>query len=777
MRDRRSRFLWLFLLTFLLIITLQIVISDKLYKKHEESFAFQQAKILSTYILDYRHYYQGIFIDGVIALDKNTLEALPAFALVPINRAFSKENPFNISVKTVSDNARNPSNKADKYELSAIERFRNDSSLKEIFEKTYKEKEEFYLYTTPLIVSQPCLKCHSTKDSAPDFIASKYDSGYGYKLGDVRGVLSVKIPKEHIEEFFFIQKITGFIFDASVFTLFCMVLFGAYRFLGSYSRVLEDEIKSKTLELRKKIQDLNSYKQTLDDSSIVSITDKNGVIKYVNNSFVNVSGYTREELIGKSHSIVKHPETRDKTIKDMWATIKNKKAWKGILKNQKKDGGYYVIDITIEPILDGNGEIIEYIAARHDITAIYDKQLEIERLALYDTLTGVGNRTKLIQDIKKNEHSFMAIYDINRFSEINDFFGHDTGDFILKEVSGKLKRLISDEGEIYRYSGDRFALVSTSLDEDIFLLKVLNIQAEIKKSHFYYEDKNIPIQTSVAISFEDKSHIIQSVDIALSELKKRRSEFLIYSKSLGLEEEIEKNLEWSSKLKIALQEDRVVPFFQPILNNKTRRIEKYEALVRLIDSDGSVVSPIMFLGVAKRTKQYLEITKRVIKKSFEVFKDNDFEFSINLTMEDIVNDEIIEILEDIVKDRYKNRVLFEIVESEGIENIEKVTKFIMKSKECGCKIAIDDFGTGYSNFEYLIKMSPDCIKIDGSMIKDIDIDIDREEIVKTIIDFAKKRGLKTIAEFVSSKEIFDKVVELGIDYSQGYYIGVPKGEL
>lgn len=771
---KRKYLLLLFFALFSVTIALQNIITADLYKEHEERFAYQQAKILSTYIFEFRHYYQGLFLDDVIKLDKDTLVALPAFALVHINDMFSDKNPFKISVKTVSDNARNPENVADAFERLSMERFRKDLSLKEIFEKEEDGENRFYRYVSPMFIQKQCFACHSTKERAPDFIASKYETGYGYELGDLRGVLSVKIPKENIGEFFFVQKITSFIFNVAVFVLFAILLFGAYRMLGSYSRTLEEEVKEKTLQLRKKINDLNTYKQTLDDSSIVSITDSNGIIKYVNDSFVKISGYAREELIGKSHRVIRHPETSDETIKNIWQTIKSKKIWKGVLKNLKKDGGYYVADITIEPILDANGKIVEYIAARHDITEIYDKQLEIERLALYDTLTGVGNRTKLIQDLKKSQNIFMAIYDINRFSEINDFFGHEAGDFVLKEVAKTIMHLVQERGEVYRYSGDRFALLSECLDEEAFLLRALNIQAEIKQSHFLYEDKNIPVQTSVALSFEGKSNIIKSVDIALNELKKRKSEFLIYSKSLGLEEEIEKNLEWSTKLKIALQEDRVVPFFQPILNNQTRRIEKYEALVRLIESDGSIVSPAMFLGVAKKTKQYLEITKKVIEKSFETFKDNNFEFSINLTMEDIMSEEIIELLERKVNDNEMNRVIFEIVESEGIEDIQKVSNFIKKSKECGCKIAIDDFGTGYSNFEYLIKMSPDCIKIDGSMIKDIDIDIDKEEIVKTIIDFAKKRGLKTIAEFVSSKEIFDKVVELGIDYSQGYYIGIPK---
>jgi EAL domain-containing protein (putative c-di-GMP-specific phosphodiesterase class I) len=208
------------------------------------------------------------------------------------------------------------------------------------------------------------------------------------------------------------------------------------------------------------------------------------------------------------------------------------------------------------------------------------------------------------------------------------------------------------------------------------------------------------------------------------------------------------------------------------------KIEKYESLVRLIDEDGKVIAPYAFLEIAKRSKQYLSITKKVIENTFETFANTAEQFSINLTMEDILNPDISELLTYKMFDkRYHSRIIYEIVESESLEKADLVFEFIKNIKKFGCEIAIDDFGTGYSNFEYLVKLTPDYIKIDGSMIKDITSNPDSEEVVKTIIDFAKKRHLKTIAEFVSSREIFEKVLELGIDYSQGFYIGKPQPTL
>jgi EAL domain-containing protein (putative c-di-GMP-specific phosphodiesterase class I) len=165
----------------------------------------------------------------------------------------------------------------------------------------------------------------------------------------------------------------------------------------------------------------------------------------------------------------------------------------------------------------------------------------------------------------------------------------------------------------------------------------------------------------------------------------------------------------------------------------------------------------------------------MIENSFRYFANRSEQISINLTADDIVNDEVVEYL-ILMLDKYNigERVVLEIVESEGIQNFEEVEHFIRRLKEKGCKIAVDDFGTGYSNFEFLLKLKPDFLKIDGSMIKNIHLDPHVYNVVEIIVAFAKKNGIKTIAEFVSEEVIFDIVKDLGIDYSQGYYFGEPK---
>ncbi len=197
-----------------------------------------------------------------------------------------------------------------------------------------------------------------------------------------------------------------------------------------------------------------------------------------------------------------------------------------------------------------------------------------------------------------------------------------------------------------------------------------------------------------------------------------------------------------------------------------------------MDENDNVISPELFIPISKRIKVYDEVTKTIIDKSFAVFEQNDYGFSINLSMEDIINGEIYRfILDKLKSSSASKRAIFEIVESEAVKDFDKIMRFIKEVRRYGAKIAIDDFGDGYSNFSYLIKMDVDYLKIDGSLIENIDTDNNSYLIVETIVDFANKLGIKTIAEYVHSSPVMDKVVEMGIDYSQGFYIDKPSLEL
>jgi EAL domain-containing protein (putative c-di-GMP-specific phosphodiesterase class I) len=240
----------------------------------------------------------------------------------------------------------------------------------------------------------------------------------------------------------------------------------------------------------------------------------------------------------------------------------------------------------------------------------------------------------------------------------------------------------------------------------------------------------------------------------------------------------ELNMSWAKKLNHAIEEDKVIALFQPIVECSTGEVVKYEALMRIKDDQNGYISPIHFLELAKKNKVYQHLTKAVLKDSFEVFKDSHYMFSVNLSVEDILNEEITSYIHKVISSSdIGKRMVVEIIESEGIENFVPVSNFIKLIKQYGVGVSIDDFGTGYSNFEYLMQLDIDYIKIDASMIKNIDTDKNSRLVVQTIVDFAGKMGVKTVAEYVYSKEIYDIIKELGVDYAQGYYFGQPSRKI
>jgi len=513
---------------------------------------------------------------------------------------------------------------------------------------------------------------------------------------------------------------------------------------------------------------LEQYKTAVDKSFIVTKTNAKGIITYVNDEFCKISGYSKEELLGKAHSIVRHPDTPKETFKSLWHTIKDlKQPWSGEIQNRNKNGTSYWVKAIINPIMDSTGKVVEYIGIRSNIT-------EIKNASTIDFMTGYGNRTKLNSDINKLQNISLAIFNLDNFRQINDFYGHEFGNKIIISIADKIFSLIADDEHLrfYRLQGDEFVILSTAYSKYAFESIVKSVLTTVNE-RMEIDEEQILTSCSCGISFEDKEHLLSSANMALKIAKKSNTNFLVYNEDISLNNEYKNNLHWAKKLSDAIKKDNIITYYQPIVNNSNLVYEKYESLVRMRDGD-KIISPFFFLEVAKQTRQYFDITRAVIRQSFEMFKDKDVEFSINLSIKDILEIQMSEYILNMLE-RYNigSRVVFEIVESESIENFEGVIHFINQVKKHNCKIAIDDFGTGYSNFEYLIKLKADFLKIDGSLIKNLDKDKNALVVVSTIVEFSKKLGMKTIAEFVENEEIFKIVKDLGIDYSQGYYFSQP----
>ncbi|DAB29962.1 MAG TPA: diguanylate cyclase [Sulfurimonas sp. UBA12504] len=392
-----------------------------------------------------------------------------------------------------------------------------------------------------------------------------------------------------------------------------------------------------------------------------------------------------------------------------------------------------------------------------------------------DHLTNLPNMYKLRKDLDENDDFSLIIVNIDNFRTINNFYGFIVGDYVIEACGKYLKEVISHE-RIYRLTGDEFALVlNHSLGFYELKEHLSELYKKLKDIKIVYQGMDIYIDLTMASCVNSQiDNIFSKVSMALKYAKQIGVPFWIYENRMNFELEYERNLYLSGIVRDAVNKSKIFPYFQAIMDTKTRKIVKYECLARLLDANEKILSPLLFIPVAKNIKIYSTVTRMIIDKSFAMFEENSFEFSVNLSIDDIMNEEIFYyILEKLKTSSASSRVIFEILESEVIQDFQKVTRFISEVRRYGAKIAIDDFGNGYSNFSYLTKMNPDYIKIDGEIIKDIDVDKTAYIVVETIVEFAKKLGIKTVAEYVHSSMVMDKVGELGIDYSQGYYIDEP----
>jgi len=518
---------------------------------------------------------------------------------------------------------------------------------------------------------------------------------------------------------------------------------------------------------------LEEYKKALDESSIVSKSDLKGVITYVNEKFCEISGYSKEELIGKNHNIIRNPDTPKEFFTNLWKIISSKNVFKGIIKNKKKNGQSYYVDSTIIPILDKNNEILEYIAIRNDLSSLYEKdKLIYEQFT--DELTLLPNRQKLLNDLKNFINPKLAIINIDRFKDINNSYGFEIGDKILKEFTKRLLIFKSTNLNIYRLSGDVFAFLAFGNFKLNELYKTCNnLISFCDREIFQIEDNSFDISFTIGIADNDEK-VLTHAEVALFWAKQINVDIGLFDENMPIYKELKNNIELTKDIKHALKEDNILMYGQKIINNKTKEI-KYETLMRMKLSDEKIISPFVFLEHAKKARLYPQMTNKMIEKSCEYFKNRDTTFSINLMIEDIKNEKTINFLfNKLIETNTANKIILEIVESEGIEKFEEVGDFIRKAKSLGCKVAIDDFGTGYSNFEYIIKLNVDFLKIDGSLIKNIHINENIKLTVSTIINFAKVLGIKTVAEFVHCQEVQDVVESLGIDFSQGYLFNEPE---
>jgi diguanylate cyclase (GGDEF)-like protein len=566
--------------------------------------------------------------------------------------------------------------------------------------------------------------------------------------------------------------------------------------LSSIELMNKNSVLNNILELTKYlntiIQEENLLRKTL-ANLISALSFERGILFLKNNkklvpkTFIKVS---KEEL--------KEPYFRY-SLSVIQEVLKSKKS--SLVKNRKcPENNDTLISIVCVPIVSQYsvlGVIYTDVLGKHvsltkkdiGIAEIFCAQasISLNNLLLYrmlkqqsitDRFTGLFNRKKLEIDLEAPGEKLLALLNIDGFSSINMAYGMEAGNFVLKTVADKLKTICAPSMQLYKLSGDEFVILSADKTITPFMLKT-NIQNVLAGTTIRFKNIYINISLSMGIVQNEEKNLLHKADIALKRAKNLGHGYMfIYNEDYDLVNKYKESFYWVNKVKEALRNDRILPYFQGIRNNETLGMDLYECLVRIRDN-GKVILPEFFLEPAKQVGLYNTISYCMIEKCFTYFRDKTAEFSINLSREDFSDSKLIEYIEHQLKTHNidPRRVIFEVLEEFSLKSDTFAFQFVKNLKSLGVKIAIDDFGSEYSNFSRILSIETDYIKIAGAFIQHITHDENTYKIVKSITDFTHSINARVIAENVETQAIQDTITELGIDYSQGNLFSIPAPEV
>jgi len=537
----------------------------------------------------------------------------------------------------------------------------------------------------------------------------------------------------------------------------------------------------------------SALEQTAD---MVLITNREGIIEYVNPMFKKTTGYSKDKLIGKKTNVLKSGRQDNAFYKNLWQTILKGEVFTEVLINKKQDGSIFYQDETITPLKNEGGEITHFIATGRDITPRMENEKHLQYIAHHDALTNLPNRVLFMDRIKRSlthakrnsGHAAVLFFDLDRFKNINDTLGHIIGDKLLIEIADRLKNAIREDDSIARLGGDEFAVLvyNTSSESDIAQIaqKILDCLEEsaIIDGHSLYTTASIGISL-FPDDGEDADTLLKNADIAMYRAKDLgKNNYQFYSKDMSAR--AVQRLTMENSLRMALKKNEFVLYYQPQVNAQNHTITGAEALIRWQHPELGLVPPIDFIPLLEETGLIVDVGDWVLKTACQQLQNwrqaghTDLTLSINVSGRQFHGqtfyNRIVELTE-------KYNVPAEKIELEITENIlmdkqKKTIENINKLDNYGFRMAIDDFGTGYSSLSYLQRFRIDTLKIDRSFIKDIEINPDDAAITSAIIAMAHSLKLNIVAEGVETREQLHFLQQQNCQLIQGYFFSRPLTE-
>ena len=550
--------------------------------------------------------------------------------------------------------------------------------------------------------------------------------------------------------------------------------------------------------------DLNERKQAKDSlrklsraveqsPASVVITDTGGHIEYANPKFLEITGYSLDEVIGRKPNILKSGHTPKADHDDLWQTISSGREWRGEFLNVRKDGRRYWEYASISPIKAADGTITHYIAVKEDISVRKEYEERLFHQANFDPLTGLPNRVLVLDRLnqglsrarRENDSLAVVFVDLDNFKNVNDTLGHAEGDVLSKQAAQRLTDCVRETDTVSRTGGDEFVIVLPAMHQPSDVEFVARKITEAFAKPFAIGSYDFHVTPSMGIAIypgdgDDPSILLRNADAAMHLSKRKgRNAFQFFTPEIN--QHIVERMDLESRLRHALARDDLYLVYQPIIDSRTGGLVSVEALLRWNDEELGAVAPDRFISVAEETGLIVPIGEWVMRTAClqaRQWRDEGVDLhrmQVNTSGRQVQGPEFVDIVRGALDDSgLPPGVLdLEITESTLMADVPAAAKTLEELRGLGVKLSIDDFGTGYSSLSQFRAFAVDTLKVDSSFLRDITADLDRTAIAEAIVVMGHSLGLTVTAEGVETEVQFEMLGAWGCDSVQGYLFSMP----
>jgi diguanylate cyclase (GGDEF)-like protein/PAS domain S-box-containing protein len=531
-------------------------------------------------------------------------------------------------------------------------------------------------------------------------------------------------------------------------------------------------------------------------ANAIFITTRDGTIEWVNDAFTRLSGFSREEVLGRTPRVLKSNHHGSDFYRDLWQTLLEGKVYRNHFVNRRKDGSCYTVEATITPISDQGNEISHFVAVHEDVTERLRSEKRLLHMAQYDSLTSLPNRYTLngrlereLYRVSRSQNEVcVLLLDLDNFKDVNDAYGHLVGDALLVQVAKRLLGTVRREDTVARLGGDEFAIIQTDVKQTVGAAVLAERLLALFAEPFEIDDYRIVTSASIGIAIsqsgstdpKEPKELLKQADTAMYRAKQSgRNTFVMHAEEM--DREIENRMLLGQALRDAVEEEDFFLEYQPKIDLRTRRIVGVEALLRWRHPERGRVSPAEFVPIAENTGLILPMGKWVLRNAagevngLQAHSSRELSIAVNVSAVQIRHPDFVgtvtEVLEEM--DFPAHLLELEVTENLLLQRTPQLEENLRGLRELGVGLTVDDFGTGYSSLSYLRKFSFDNLKIDRSFLNGVETNPHDAAIVSAIIALSSKLGIKVIAEGVETAGQVEFLVSRECDQAQGFYFSRP----